>query len=150
MPLRCSITAHVKQRLRMRPKPCCKPVTTPSPSLFLAPFIGKTSGIWHAHLDRQTSWARTVCCRRRGGYGRRQQEPASAGSWSARQCTSGSRQSAGRISICRGSELAAPVVEAAGLALGDIRCSWQWLDGWRRPATCDHRHGRGRGCRHRL
>lgn len=34
--------------------------------------------------------------------------------------------------------------------LVDVRCSWQWLDGWHRPARCDHRHERGRGCRHRL
>lgn len=149
MPLR--IIAHVKQRLRMRPKPCCKPVTTPAPLLFLAPFIGKTSGIWHAHLDRRTSWARTVCCRQRGGYGRKRQEPASAGSWSARQCTFGSMQSAGVLAQVQDRVCLAPLGGVRGLVIWeDVRCSWQWLDGWRRPARCDHRHGRGRGCRHRL
>jgi len=53
-------------------------------------FNGMTFGILHAHLDLQTSLARTVCCRRRGVFCRIAPTPASTGSWSARRRTSGS------------------------------------------------------------
>jgi len=29
----------------------------------------------------------------------------------------------------------------------DVQSTWQWLDGWRRPARRDHHRRRGRGCR---
>lgn len=50
-------------------------------------FNGRTSGIWHGHLDHRTSWARSGGCRQRGGYGRTGSGPASAGSWCAHRRT---------------------------------------------------------------
>lgn len=123
---------HHVHELGKRPiiKPTTKtPVHDASPAFHirilnhcLQPLNGRISGISHAHPDLRTSWARTACCRRRGGYGRIGREPASAGSWSARQRTFGSRR----------------------------RWIWRWLGGWRRSGKCDHHRRRGRGCRHRL
>jgi len=61
-------------------------------SLCRKPFIGKTSGTWHEHRDHRTSWARSGGCQRPAGCGRTGRGPASAGSWSARRRTSGSRR----------------------------------------------------------
>jgi len=55
---------------------------------------GRIFGTSHVRLDRRTSWARTACCRQRGVFGHTVRVPASAGSWSARQCISGSMRSA--------------------------------------------------------
>lgn len=62
-------------------------------------FNGMTFGILHAHLDLRTSLARTVCCRRRGVFCRIVPTPASTGSWSVRQHTSGSMQSVRWLAI---------------------------------------------------
>lgn len=32
----------------------------------------------------------------------------------------------------------------------DVRCPWQWPDGWRRPGRCDHHHERGHECQCQL
>ena len=55
---------------------------------------GRIFGTSHVRPDRQTSWARTACYRQRGVFGHIVRVPASTGSWSARQCISGSMRSA--------------------------------------------------------
>lgn len=55
---------------------------------------GRIFGTSHVRLDRRTSWARTACYRQRGVFGHIVRVPASTGSWSARQCISGSMRSA--------------------------------------------------------
>lgn len=55
-------------------------------------FNGRTSGNGSGHRDHRTSWARRDGYRQPGVCGRTEQEPASAGSWSAHRRTSGSRR----------------------------------------------------------
>lgn len=82
---RCSFVSSpasaTKKSKRLSPKPSCR-----------KPFIGKTSGTWHERRDHRTSWARSGGCQRPAGCGRTGRGPASAGSWSARRRTSGSRR----------------------------------------------------------
>ena len=86
-----------------------------------APPNDNSSGTSPLRPGPQTSSARTAGCPRPAAYGRTVRAPASAGSWRTRRRTSGSRR----------------------------RCSWRWLGGWRRSATCARRRRRARGCRPR-
>ena len=86
--------AHCKSSMRHR-SPCNPPqplyLFHPSPAR-REPSICKTSGTARGHLDHRTSLAPFCGCRRRGGYGRRRQGLASAGSCCAHRRTSGSKQ----------------------------------------------------------